>query len=190
MAVKATKAVKLSALEKSHLVSLASGEQRTVRTVGDIKALNKLVKLGLAKVGSYDEAEGDADGWSVTLAGKKWTRVATNVFTKAQIDKLHKRIAKGKPWVPKVGDLVYMRTMMSIDHGWDDVEGGLAQVKKVYHSMSGGDPKCVFIEICQHDRGGNWTQFLCPEQKELMKRHGLGVAYPDPDTGSSGASDW
>ncbi len=176
-----TKTIKLSALEKSHLVSLASGEERTVRTVGDIRALNHLVNLGLIKVGSYDEAEGDPDGWSVTLAGKKWTRVATNVFTKAQITKLHKRIAKGVPWVPKVGDLVYMHTMMSIDHGEDDVVGGLAQVKKVYHSMSGGDPKCVFIEICQHDRGGNWTQFLCPEQPELMKEFGNRVAYPDPD---------
>ena len=110
-------------------------------------------------------------------------RKSENVFPKGKIEQLKRRIASGKPWVPKVGDLVYVGTMLSIDHGEDDVVGGLAQVTRAYKSMSGGDRNCVFIEIAQHDRGGNWTQFLCPEQKDLMKEFGNEVAYPDPDLG-------
>ncbi len=108
-------------------------------------------------------------------------RTSENKLDKKKLAVLKKRIASGKSWTPKVGDYIYVRTMMSIDHGWDDVVGGLAMVTRVYDSMSGGDAKCKFIEIAQHDRGGNWTQFLCPEQAELMKRHGLGFARPDPD---------
>lgn len=175
------KKFRLSPLERSHLISLASGEGRTIQTLADLKAITRLVELKLAVVGSYDEAEGDPDGWNVSEAGRKWARTASNIFTKAQIAKLHKRIKAGKPWIPRVGDLVYMDTRLSIDHGEDDVQGGLAQVTKVYKSMSGGDADCRFIEVAQHERGGNWTQFLCPDQAELMKRFGDQVAYPDPD---------
>ena len=110
-------------------------------------------------------------------------RKSENVFPKHKIEQLRKRIASGKPWVPKVGDLVYVNTMLSIDHGEDDVVGGLAQVTRAYKSMSGGNRDCIFIEVAQHDRGGNWTQWLCPEQKDLMKEFGNKVAYPDPDLG-------
>jgi hypothetical protein len=110
-------------------------------------------------------------------------RKSENVFPKDKIEQLKRRIASGKPWVPKVGELVYMDTRCSIDHGYDDVRGGLAQVSRVKHGMSGGDDKCVFIEVAQHDRGGNWTQWLCPDQKKLMKEFGDRVAHPDPDLG-------
>lgn len=99
---------------------------------------------------------------------------------------LKKRIASGKYWVPQVGQYVYTETRISCDHGWDDVLGGLSTVSKVYTSMSGGDKDCVFIEITQHDRGGNWTQFLYPEQTELMKRFGRAFSRPDPDYSPDG----
>lgn len=61
---------KLTKLEKSHLASLAKRESRTVETAADIRALNKLVAVGYAKVTDWDEAEGDPDGWSVTAEGE------------------------------------------------------------------------------------------------------------------------
>jgi hypothetical protein len=94
---------------------------------------------------------------------------------------LVKKIKSGKYWVPKVGDYVYTNTRISFDHGEDDVCGGLSTVTKVYESMSGGDAKCKFIEIAEHQRGGNWTQFLFEDQAELMKEFGKDWTYLDPD---------
>lgn len=109
-----------------------------------------------------------------------------NKLDRKKLATLMKRIKGGKYWVPKVGEYVYTDTRMSLDHGWDDVCGGLSTISKVYTSMSGGDAKCVFIEISQHERGGNWTQFLYPDQKELQKRFGKNFAFPDPDYGPGG----
>ena len=114
---------------------------------------------------------------------EKDARDSENKFTKARLNQLQRRIASGKYWVPKVGDLVYVRSHFSIDHGEDDELGGLARVTRVHPSMSGGDPKCMFIDVAQHAVGCNWTQFLWPEQKYLMEEFGESVARPDPDYG-------
>jgi hypothetical protein len=106
---------------------------------------------------------------------------AENKLDKKKYNQLVKRIKSGKYWVPKVGEYVYTDTRLSCDHGWDDVQGGLSTVSKVYRSMSGGDAQCVFIEISQHERGGNWTQFLFPDQAELMKEFKKEFSYADPD---------
>jgi len=111
---------------------------------------------------------------------------AENKLDKKKYNALLKRIKSGKYWVPKVGEYVYTDTRISCDHGWDDVRGGLSTVSKVYESMSGGDAKCKFIEISQHERGGNWTQFLYPDQAELMKEFGKKFSYSDPDYGPGG----
>jgi hypothetical protein len=74
---------------------------------------------------------------------------------------------------------------MSIDHGEDDVLGGLALVTSVTRSMSGGDLNTPFVEVAQHDGSSyNW-RVLLDEQKELMEEHGDEVARPDPDYGPS-----
>jgi hypothetical protein len=122
----------------------------------------------------------------LTFSTEAAARASENVLDKEKFTALRKRIAKGEYWVPEVGDYIYTRTMMSIDHGEDDVVGGLSQITRVYKSMSDGDKGCIFIEHMQHDRGGNWKQFLFKEQKELMKRHGTDFARPDPDFGPSG----
>ena len=111
----------------------------------------------------------------------KEAATAENKLDRKKLAQLLKRIKSGKYWVPKVGEYIYTDTRLSIDHGWDDVVGGLSTVTKVYESMSGGDATCKFIEIAQHERGGNWTQFLFPDQKKLMKRFGKNFSYPDPD---------
>ena len=121
-----------------------------------------------------------------TFSSESAARVSENVLDRKKLAMLKKRIASGKYWVPKVGDYIYTRTAMSIDHGEDDVVGGLSQITRVYKSMSGGDKDCIFIEHMQHERGGNWKQFLFKEQKELLKRHGNSFARPDPDYGYAG----
>jgi hypothetical protein len=169
--------MRLSPLEKSHLMSLVRGESRHTRTTEDLRALAKLVKFGYANQRDRHLVQ----RWAVTKKGQEYTRVASNMFSKVQIALIKSRIASGKFWVPKVGQLIYTETHLYLGHGNDDCVGGLSQVTQVYRDMSGGDPKCVFVEVAQHDHGGNWTQVLFPDQKELLEEFGDRVAYADPD---------
>jgi hypothetical protein len=107
-----------------------------------------------------------------------------NKLDRKKFAALKKRIKDGKYWLPKVGEYIYSRTSLSIDHGETDVVGGLATVTQVSFSMSGGDPKTPFIEIAQHEQGGwNW-RVLWEDQQELMDEYGKDFAYADPDYGS------
>lgn len=178
--------MKLNPLESSHLVVMvreSATDPQYWHKIGlthhDIQAVQRLIKLKLAFA-----VDGEEHRVLPTSKGKLYTRDAKNIFSKAQVALLHKRIKKGDYWVPKVGELIYMDTSISIGHGYDDVEGGLAQISKVKRSMSGGDPNCIFIEVAQHEGGGNWQQFLFSDQAKLMKRFGTRVAYPDPDFGN------
>lgn len=113
---------------------------------------------------------------------EEMARASENLLIPAKLDLLKKRIHSGGFWVPKVGDYIYVRTSLFIDHGEDDQVGGLAEVIDVHDGMSGGDPKCKFVVTMQHNGGGsNWTQFLFREQERLMKEFGENFAYPDPD---------
>jgi hypothetical protein len=173
---------KLTQLEKSYLAALASGDKIQTRTSGDLKALLHLFKLG------YIESVNDK--WKISPSGQKYCRDGRNMFTSAKIARLHSNIAQNKYWVPKVGDLIYTDTRLYVDHGEDDVVGGLSEITRVYKEMSGGDPLCLFVDIAQHDQGGNWTQYLFPDQKELMEEFGLQVSYPDPDNRPSFNEGW
>jgi len=82
---------------------------------------------------------------------------------------------------PEVGDKIYVNSSFSISHGSDDFTGGLATVKRVYKSMSGGDPNCIFVDIVEGNRSYNWTQFLADDQAELKKEFGRRKAHPSPD---------
>lgn len=86
---------------------------------------------------------------------------------------------------PKVGEWIYVRTAMSIDHGHDDVVGGLAQVTGVSYSKSAGNPNTAFVATRQQpNRGGeNWTQFASKEQEKRREQYGNQWAYVDPDWG-------
>jgi hypothetical protein len=113
-------------------------------------------------------------------------RASEDKLSKTKIAELQRRIKSGKYWTPKKGDVIYVRTSMSCDHGWDDVTGGLALVTEV-KCLSGGDPNTPFVKVAQHgDRGGyNW-QILFDEQKELAERFKGEIAHPDPDYGPGG----
>lgn len=83
--------------------------------------------------------------------------------------------------MPEVGDKIYVESSCSISHGSDDFTGGLATVKRVYKSMSGGDPNCLFVDIVEGNRSYNWTQVLSEKQAELKKQFGKSKAHPSPD---------
>ena len=112
---------------------------------------------------------------------KAEAKAAENVFDLVKYKELVRLIESGEYWIPKVGEYIYTNTRMSLDHGWDDVCGGVSTVSKVYQHMSGGNAECVFVEISQHERGCNLTQYLFFEQVRLKKEFGEKFAYPDPD---------
>lgn len=82
---------------------------------------------------------------------------------------------------PKVGDKIYVPSRLYISRGSDDFAGGIATVKRVYKSMSGGDANCLFVDIIEGDRSFNWTQDIGLNQAKLQKEYGDQVAHPDPD---------
>ena len=81
---------------------------------------------------------------------------------------------------PKVGDEIYIRTSLSIDHGWDDICGGLAKVVRVTSGISAGRPT-PFVEVYESPgRSYNW-EILAEEQEKLAEQYGTKRAHPDPD---------
>ena len=98
-------------------------------------------------------------------------------------DKLHmNKMHEGRN-PPKVGDDIYVPTRMYIDHGEDDVDGGLAEVIKVELSMSAGDPKCPFVTVKEHPNSSyNW-KCLMEEQDDLKKEFKKRRAKVNPDYG-------
>ena len=106
----------------------------------------------------------------------------------AKVAALLKRIKANRYFLPKVGDVIYVRTSLYIDHGEDDVEGGLAVVTKVEEGISAGE-KTPFVATAQHPGDNyNW-KMLWEQQSELQKRFGKQVAYEDPDYNDYGAWD-
>jgi len=80
----------------------------------------------------------------------------------------------------KVGDKIYIRTSLSIDHGQDDVSGGLATVAKITSGISAGK-KTPFVEVKEvPGTSYNW-EILAEEQESLRKQYKNQVAHPDPD---------
>jgi hypothetical protein len=125
-----------------------------------------------------------------TFPTKAQAHADENQLDKKKLAILHRRIKTGKPWVPKIGDYIYVATSLYIDHGEDDVVGGLGQVTGIKPMMSGGDPNTLFVAVAQHPGDSrNWSQHLVNEQVELMKRFGTKFAYPDPDLGGGGYFD-
>jgi hypothetical protein len=84
--------------------------------------------------------------------------------------------------VPKVGDYVYLPTRVSIDHGNDDVQGGVGVVRAVTESRNGGGPD-FFVETHEQPGRGHSWRFLKQEQESLKRYYGTRWANPDPDLG-------
>lgn len=107
--------------------------------------------------------------------------VSENRLDRKLLAQLKKRIRAKKFWVPKVREYIYVPSSFYIDHGEDDKVGGLGLVIDVHEGMSGGDPKCIFVNVAQVGGGFNWTQFHWKEQAKYAKEFGSEFAYPDPD---------
>jgi hypothetical protein len=83
---------------------------------------------------------------------------------------------------PKVGDDIYVDTSIYIDHGEDDVCGGLAEVISVKPAMSAG-ANVPFIEVRElPGRSYSWA-YLRDNQARLKKEFKTQRAHPDPDLG-------
>jgi hypothetical protein len=83
-----------------------------------------------------------------------------------------------------VGDWIYVPTRISISRGWEDIEGGAAQVIEVRDepNVNGGTQ---LIRVAQVNRSFYWSSLLA-EQDELREQHGSQLARPDPDFTSYG----
>ena len=82
--------------------------------------------------------------------------------------------------VPQIGDIIYVRGAMSMGHGHDDYEGGMATVSAVKQGISGG-ASVNFVSVEEiPNRSFNWDQFLANEQDELAQQYGTQIAHPDP----------
>ena len=79
--------------------------------------------------------------------------------------------------LPSVGEDIYVETRWSIDHGEDDVQGGLGEVTKIEHKYGSH-----FVYVKEVPNGYNWG-LLYPKQDELRKEFGRKRARPDPDHG-------
>ena len=78
---------------------------------------------------------------------------------------------------PKVGDTIYVKTSLYIDHGADDVLGGKATVTRVEKDRNGD----WFVSVKEHPGNSyNWS-YLGPRQAELKKKYGRRHARSDPD---------
>lgn len=83
---------------------------------------------------------------------------------------------------PIIGSLIYVNSHFYIDHGQDDVVGGLAtvtNVKEVYH----GKTRRLEISVKEHPGSGYYWDILAPEQEKLKKEFGDKFAYESPDYG-------
>jgi hypothetical protein len=118
---------------------------------------------------------------------KKNAKLEKKIFALA-LKKLQNRIEKGKPWAPKVGDLIYTPTRLYLEHGQDDITGGLATItgikddgKRSYNS--------VFVTFKEIENSYNWT-YLLENQKADSKQYGKEFAHPDPELFEANEVDW
>jgi hypothetical protein len=78
---------------------------------------------------------------------------------------------------PKVGSEIYVQTQIYIDHGEDDIMGGLGTITKVY-TISASDS--WFIEVKEVPNRG-WNYSVLMEQQDYLKQEfGKKRARPDP----------
>lgn len=95
-------------------------------------------------------------------------------------DAKHRNRLHEGPGVPSVGEDIYIGSSFYIDHGEDDVVGGLAEVAKVTLQVSGG-VKMPFVAV-KENPGTNYNwKYLQEVQAELKKEFGNKRAYQDPD---------
>jgi hypothetical protein len=87
-------------------------------------------------------------------------------------------------YIPKRGDKIYVPTRFYIEHGQDDVLGGLATVTHVEEKTNVLPVNRYFVSVLEHPGTSyNWI-LLSAEQEKLKAEFGDSVARPDPEDGS------
>jgi hypothetical protein len=81
---------------------------------------------------------------------------------------------------PKVGDKVYVPTMLHLSHGVDDFQGGLCTVGDTKEDIIKGQP-CTFVFIEEDGSWFNWDTYLAPQQDALSQEYGDRKGRPKPD---------
>ena len=110
-----------------------------------------------------------------TLVPMTSTKFVETMMATARMTKMRQKMK-----VPHVGDKIYVETHLYIDHGKDDVVGGVATVTGVTEGISAGK-KTPFVQVEEHPGNSyNW-EMLAEKQAELKKWFGTAKAYADPD---------
>lgn len=85
-----------------------------------------------------------------------------------------------QPLLPKIGNDIYVETILHLSHGRDDVFGGMAKVTLVETEIINNE-LIHFISVDAIPGRFNWEQYLAPMQGALRKKFGQNRAHPDPD---------
>jgi hypothetical protein len=88
-------------------------------------------------------------------------------------------IYRGKG-LPKPGDIIYVNTSWSIDHGETDVAGGKACVREVKATKN---HNIGWVTVWEHPGHSYGWLCLMNDQTKLEEQFGDKWAYPDPDYG-------
>lgn len=84
---------------------------------------------------------------------------------------------------PKIGDKIYIGTSLHISRGSDDVQGGLATIKRViiHDYLPKNHSNYYAVEVEEVPGVEYGYSYLLEKQEEYKERFGDRAAYPDPD---------
>jgi hypothetical protein len=86
--------------------------------------------------------------------------------------------------LPEIGQDIYIGTSLYIDHGEDDVRGGLAKINGIEYNPGCGNPtNRVFVTVAELP-GRSYNYLIAMQEYDERKAsYGENRAYPDPDYG-------
>lgn len=89
--------------------------------------------------------------------------------------------------MPEIGQDIYIGTSLYIDHGEDDVQGGLAKITAIEYNPACSQPTNRVMVKVSEVSGHSYNYLLAMhEQDERRERYGDRRAYPDPDVDEHG----
>lgn len=89
--------------------------------------------------------------------------------------------------MPRIGQDVYISTSLYIDHGEDDVQGGLAKISKIEYNPGCPQPtNRVMVSVVEVPGTSYNYSSIMREADKRREEYGDRRAYPDPDVNESG----
>ncbi|MEQ8174385.1 MAG: hypothetical protein ABRQ26_04870 [Syntrophomonadaceae bacterium] len=84
--------------------------------------------------------------------------------------------------IPEVGEKIYIPSSLYMDHGEDDVHGGMATIAKVELNLDcPQETNRIYVYVEEVPGVVYNYAVLIEEQEKLKERYGGQAAYPDPD---------